>query len=134
MALITTGKGRISEHGGEIILLGLIGCGILLLIGGLIVAGILAKTAPKEMLGDVSPFLLIEQSIIGAIKDRWNARLQGQSNDQLARSAPLALPAPGAPDPAVPAPSGAEGDPLHVVPEKPAGDDTLDLAGAELPR
>jgi hypothetical protein len=107
---------KVSEHGGELILLSLIALGVLVLIGMMIVATWGDQTA-RQTLGDVSPFLLIEQAIISAIKDRWQARLQGQSNQLLGAATPAAGPS-------------AAGEVARNTP--PPADEPLDLKGSEI--
>ena len=78
---------KLSDHGGELALLAAIALGVIVLMGMIIQHAADAKTA----LADVSPFLLILQAIISAIKDRWASRAADAAND---RSATLLAAAP----------------------------------------
>ena len=75
---------KLAEHGAELALLGIIAIIIGILLITVVIRGVTGW--------DVAACLLVLQSIIGAIKDRWNARLQGQSNELLGAAAPGASP------------------------------------------
>jgi len=77
---------RLSPHGSEIILLGLIALGVIYL---------LARAISHDKLQglDVAAFLLVLQSIIQAIKDRWSQRSVDQMSASLANAPPAEPPA-----------------------------------------
>lgn len=86
------------EHG-DIILLGLIALGVMVLMG---FNHREAIAAGKDF--DPSAYLVVLTLIVGAVKERWTQRSVDRMGDQLAGSAPtnpLLLPAPAA-EPAVP--------------------------------
>lgn len=71
---------RLTQHGSEIFLLGLIAAGVVWLLGKIIEKG-----------GDgydLAAFLLVLQAIVTAIKDRWQQRSVDRMGDQLAGSMP----------------------------------------------
>ena len=68
-----------SDHGLEITLLGLIAGGIIYLAG---------KAIAGDNAGEASAWTAVLMAIIGAIKDRWNARSIDRMGDQLSQSTP----------------------------------------------
>jgi hypothetical protein len=83
---------KLSEHGGELFLLGMIAAGVLTLLGIIVWPFGGPIEGAKQTIIDMTPFLLLLQSIVSAIKDRWTARLQGQSNQLLGAATPGATP------------------------------------------
>lgn len=74
---------RLTQHGSEIVLLGLIAAGVIWLLGKAI-----DKSGSDKGAFDLAAFLLVLQAIITAIKDRWTQRSVDRMGDQLASSAP----------------------------------------------
>lgn len=94
---------RLTQHGSEVLLLGLIAAGVVWLLG---------KVIDKGAEGfDAAAFLLVLQAIITAIKDRWTQRSVDRMGDALADSAPKGE-APGINSPERPA--GTPEDPVNV--------------------
>lgn len=75
---------RLTQHGSEVVLLGLIAGGVIWLLGKAI-----DKSAGNAGAYDLAAFLLVLQAIITAIKDRWTQRSVDRMGDQLAGSAPI---------------------------------------------
>lgn len=75
---------RITQHGSEIVLLGLIAAGVVWLLGKAI-----DKSDGNAGAFDLAAFLLVLQAIITAVKDRWTQRSVDRMGDQLAGSAPI---------------------------------------------
>lgn len=75
---------RLTQHGSEIVLLGLIAAGVIWLLGKAI-----DKSDGNSGAFDLAAFLLVLQAIITAIKDRWTQRSVDRMGDQLAGSAPI---------------------------------------------
>lgn len=80
---------RLTQHGSEVVLLGLIAAGVIWLLGKAI-----DKSAGNTGAYDLAAFLLVLQAIITAIKDRWTQRSVDRMGDQLATSQPGVDPAP----------------------------------------
>lgn len=76
---------RISNHGSEIALLGLISMGVVALLWRAIDNGFVGDGF------DVAAFLLILQRIIEAVQGRWTQRGLDQANDNLSKSQPQAM-------------------------------------------
>jgi hypothetical protein len=91
---------RISDHGSEIILFGIIAVGVIGLLGYVIGTGVTGW--------DVAACLLVLQSIISAVKERWTQRSVDRMGQQLGASTPPGEQATGKPD-----------DPVHTVEERP---------------
>lgn len=90
---------KISDHGSEIVLFGLIAGGMVWLLG---------KVVDKGVEGwDVAACLLVLQGIISAIKERWTQRSVDRMGVQLGQSQPQND-----------GPSGNPGDPVHVEEDK----------------
>lgn len=94
---------RISDHGSEIILLGILGGGVLAILGVSAAEG----TLGGEHAIDVAAFLLVLQRIVEAVQKRWEQRSLDRTTAQL-----------GASQPPVDGPSGTPGDPISVTQEK----------------
>lgn len=91
---------KLTDHGSEIVLLGLIAGGVI---------WILVRVIDKGVTGwDVAACLLVLQGIISAIKERWTQRSVDRMGQQLGASQP---PADG--------PAGTPADPVHTVTEEP---------------
>lgn len=76
---------RISDHGSEIMLFGMIALGVLLILG---------IVAWRTIDGwDVAACLLVLQSIISAVKERWTQRSVDRMGANLANSPPAEPPA-----------------------------------------
>lgn len=75
---------RLTQHGSEVVLLGLIAAGVIWLLGKAI-----DKSDGNSGAFDLAAFLLVLQAIITAIKDRWTQRSVDRMGDQLAGSAPI---------------------------------------------
>lgn len=91
---------KLSDHGSEIILLGLIAGGVV---------WILVKVIDKGVVGwDVAACLLVLQGIISAIKERWTQRSVDRMGQQLGQSQPPSD-----------SPSGNADDPVHTTTEEP---------------
>lgn len=71
----------ISAHGSEIVLLGLLGGGVVVLLGIAILSGRLDGL-------DVAAFLLVLQRIVEAIQKRWEQRGVDQMTSRLHASKP----------------------------------------------
>lgn len=67
-------------HSSEIWVLGIIAVGVMVLAG---------MAIAKNNASEASAWTAVLMAIIGAIKDRWNARSVDRMGDQLAGSAPL---------------------------------------------
>lgn len=76
---------RMTNHGSEIVLLGLIAGGVIWLLGKAI-----DKSSGDSGAYDLAAFLLVLQAIITAIKERWTQRSVDRMGEQLGNSAPLA--------------------------------------------
>lgn len=76
---------KLSEHGGEIVLLGIIGVGV---IGAMVLGMLNAKSF------DPAAYLVVETMIISAIKERWTQRSVDRMGASLANSPPTEPPAP----------------------------------------
>ena len=75
---------RLTDHGGEVALLGWLGTGVLLIL--LVAAG---KGQLSGSAGvDVAAFLLVLQRIVEAVQKRWEQRGSDRMADKLASSAP----------------------------------------------
>lgn len=94
---------KISDHGSEIVLLGLIAGGVVWLLGKVIEKGVAGW--------DVAACLLVLQGIISAIKERWTQRSVDRMGQQLGQSNP---PSDG--------PSGSASDPLNTKVVNPPND------------
>lgn len=81
---------RMSAHGGELVLLGSIANGVCIILLVMVILAARHGTAPGW---DAAAFLLVLQSIIGAIKDRWNNRTQSEATRMVADSTPTTKPA-----------------------------------------
>lgn len=88
---------RLSDHGSEIGLLGLLGVGVLVLLALAVLKGVVGKHDGL----DVAAFLLVLQRIVEAVQARWTQRSVDRMGQQLGGSAP-------APDP--PARTTIEGE------------------------
>jgi hypothetical protein len=80
---------RLTQHGSEIVLLGLIAGGVIWLLGKAI-----DKSGEGAAAYDLAAFLLVLQAIITAIKDRWTQRSVDHMGQQLANSNPVTEPVP----------------------------------------
>lgn len=76
---------RISDHGSEIVLLGLIAAGVVWLLGKVVDRGVEGW--------DVAACLLVLQGIISAIKERWTQRSVDRMGASLANAPPAEPPA-----------------------------------------
>lgn len=76
---------RFSDHGSEIVLFGMIALGVLILLGIVAWRGIEGW--------DVAACLLVLQSIISAVKERWTQRTVDRMGANLANSPPAEPPA-----------------------------------------
>jgi len=90
---------RLSDHGSEIVLLGILGGGVL---------GILGVAAFRGQLGgehalDVAAFLLVLQRIVEAVQKRWEQRGTDRLGEMVAQS-----------QPATASPAGTPADPISV--------------------
>lgn len=75
---------RISHHGSEVMLLGLLGLGMIWLTGRA-----LDKIDPATGTAlDITAFLLVLQRIVEAVQKRWEQRGLDRVTDQLAGSTP----------------------------------------------
>lgn len=74
---------RLTQHGSEIVLLGLIAGGVIWLLGKAI-----DKSGENSGAYDLAAFLLVLQAIITAIKDRWTQRSVDRMGEHVAQSAP----------------------------------------------
>lgn len=77
---------KLSDHGSEIALLGVIAVGVLVVMGW----GIHGST--KESPFDPSAYLVVLTLIVGAIKERWTQRSLDRMGEQLQQSAPAPSP------------------------------------------
>lgn len=85
---------RISDHGSEIILLGLIAGGVMALMG------LNAHWASEaEQAFDPSAYLVVLTLIVGAIKERWTQRSVDRMGASLANAPPSDPPTPNPDDP-----------------------------------
>lgn len=80
---------RISDHGSEIIVFGMIAAGVFWVLGKVIDRGIEGW--------DVAACLLVLQGIISAIKERWTQRSVDRMGQSLANAPPADPPATGTP-------------------------------------
>jgi len=72
-------KGRlVTDHGSEILLLGLIAAGVL---------WVLYDAIGKQEMVDVAAFLLILQRIVEAVQKRWEQRSSDQKTELLGKAA-----------------------------------------------
>lgn len=78
---------RISDHGSEIALLGVIAVGVLTVMGW----GIAGASAKAPF--DPSAYLVVLTLIIGAIKERWTQRSVDRMGQSLANAPPVDPPA-----------------------------------------
>ena len=69
----------ISDHGSEILLLGFIGIGVIVLAGLAIAYG---------LAGEASAWTAVLMAIINAIKERWTQRSVDRMGQQLGQSVP----------------------------------------------
>jgi len=74
----------ISDHGSEVLILGIIAVGVMILAG----MAIKANNA-----GEASAWTAVLMAIIGAIKDRWQGRSVDRMGASLANSPPAEPPA-----------------------------------------
>jgi len=88
---------KISDHGSEIALLGVIAIGVMAIMG-------VAHWHTGERPFDPSAYLVVLTLIVGAIKERWTQRSVDRMGEQLGGSSP-----------ATDAPTGNAGDPVHVT-------------------
>lgn len=82
---------RITNHGSEVLLLGLIAGGVIFLLWRAIALGKLDGL-------DVAAFLLVLQRVIEAVQARWTNRSIDRMSDSLANSPPARPPAGVAPE------------------------------------
>jgi hypothetical protein len=75
---------RISDHGSEIILLGILGIGVLVILG---VSGWKGQLAGRNAI-DVAAFLLVLQRIVEAVQKRWEQRSIDRMGQSLANAPP----------------------------------------------
>jgi hypothetical protein len=79
---------RLSDHGSEIVLLGLIALGVMVLMG------LNARWAASAKLAfDPSAYLVVLTLIVGAIKERWTQRSVDRMGASLANAPPSDPPA-----------------------------------------
>jgi len=100
---ITIRLAPISNHGSEVLLLGLTAGGVLYCI---------IRAIEKGLIGDgfdIAAFLLVLQRIIDAVQKRWEQRGHDALANQLATSTPIV-------DGNI-IPDGTPGDPVHVTDE-----------------
>lgn len=88
---------RMSDHGSEIVLFGIIALGVLWTINSAIDKGQLDKL-------DVAACLLVLSAIVSAVKERWTQRSVDRMGDQLGQSLPQ-----------TDAPNGTPGNPISVA-------------------
>jgi hypothetical protein len=93
---------RLTDHGSEITLLGVIAVGVMLLAG----FGHRAAVASKVAF-DPSAYLVVLTLIVGAIKERWTQRSVDRMGQQLGQSQPTND-----------GPSGDPDDPVNVKEQK----------------
>jgi hypothetical protein len=74
---------RLSDHGSEITLLGIIAVGVLVLMG------IGHRYSLPDKPFDPSAYLVVLTLIVGAIKERWTQRSVDRMGQQLADSQPV---------------------------------------------
>lgn len=98
---------RLTQHGSEIVLLGLIAGGVIWLLGKAI-----DKSDGNAGAFDLAAFLLVLQAIITAIKDRWTQRGTDRALEMVGNSTPVDSASPLGGKPA-----GTPGDPVHVQEE-----------------
>lgn len=103
---------RLTQHGSEIVLLGLIAAGVIWLLGKAI-----DKSDGTGGAFDLAAFLLVLQAIITAIKDRWTQRSTDQAMQIAGASSPVVTAQGGLNE--ADRPAGTEADPVHVQPEPP---------------
>lgn len=77
---------KLSNHGSEVVLLGLMGIGVLVLVGIAIVRDELDSL-------DVAAFLLVLQRIVEAVQKRWEQRSVDEMGRSLANAPPSDPPA-----------------------------------------
>jgi hypothetical protein len=70
---------RVSDHGSEIFLLGIIAVGVIYLAGSAI---------DKDAAGEASAWTAVLMQIINAIKERWTQRSVDRMGQQLGQSVP----------------------------------------------
>lgn len=85
------GLPRLTDHGSEIALLGIIAAGVLVLMGlGL-------RHASSDAPFDPSAYLVVLTLIVGAIKERWTQRSVDRMGASLANAPPSDPPTPQGP-------------------------------------
>lgn len=84
MKLPTIKLPPLSDHGSEIILLGMLGLGVL---------GVLWRAIEHGLMIDVAAFLLILQRIVEAVQKRWEQRSLDRMGANLANTPPADPPA-----------------------------------------
>lgn len=90
---------RLSDHGSEIVLLGILGGGVLVILG---MAAWRGQLGGEHAL-DVAAFLLVLQRIVEAVQKRWEQRGTDRLGEMVAQSQPAAG-----------APAGTPEDPISV--------------------
>lgn len=95
---------RISHHGSEVLLLGVLSIGVIYLTARAI--GQIDPTTGGPIL-DITAFLLVLQRIVEAVQKRWEQRGADAVTQSLANSRPLDD-----------SPTGNPGDPVHTQEEK----------------
>lgn len=83
---------RLSDHGSEIVLLGLLGCGVLVILWRGVEIGLIGD--PDKQGLDVAAFLLVLQRIVEAVQKRWEQRSVDRMGASLANAPPSDPPAP----------------------------------------
>lgn len=80
---------RVTHHGAEVMLLGLLGLGVIWLTGRALDKIDIAHGGTAL---DITAFLLVLQRIVEAVQKRWEQRGLDRVTDQLAGSSPTEIP------------------------------------------